>query len=204
MLKGNDKIQFKNTLSCSTRLFADVSIIESGHRFECCQRRQCGQSRPMRLQQISRLDSGRDIDRDFAVQHNFPEPVIRNRLFGRNPNRSFAARASDVSDADKVAVRSGDSNARFWRIATRVFGKGVESGYRTSFVARKRLDSIADVRAVRCLGGLLGSSNCIPAFGRNAGFRKSRQTGNPHLRMKETAIPARLERHAHEPTRPTV
>ena len=63
----------------------------------CWLKRRCaGQSRPMRLQRNSRPNSGRDVDRDFAVQHNFPEAVIRYRLFGRNPNRSFAARVLNV------------------------------------------------------------------------------------------------------------
>ena len=114
-------------------------------------------------------------------------------------------------DQQSFHTASGQSCLSLWRLECPVLahrGKGLrkrwEIGYRTTFVSRTRLDSTAGVRAVRCLPGLLVSSNCIPAVGGNAGFRKSRQTGNLHHRTKETAIPARLERHAHVPTRPTV
>jgi hypothetical protein len=36
-----------------------------------------------------------------AVQYAFPEAVVRARLNGTDPNRSFAARRLDVSDADE-------------------------------------------------------------------------------------------------------
>ena len=39
-------------------------------------------------------------ERVAAVQRGFPEAVVQHREIGRNPNRSFAARVSDVSHAD--------------------------------------------------------------------------------------------------------
>ena len=42
-----------------------------------------------------------------AVQHAFPEAVVRARLNGTDPNRSFAAWQLDVSHADK-----GDTTKR--------------------------------------------------------------------------------------------
>jgi hypothetical protein len=38
-----------------------------------------------------------------AVQHPFPEAVVRARLNGTDPNRSFAALQLEVSHADEAA-----------------------------------------------------------------------------------------------------
>ena len=44
------------------------------------ERRHCGLTGPVRPQQNSRPNSGRDVDRDFAVQNNFPKAAIRYKL----------------------------------------------------------------------------------------------------------------------------
>ena len=72
----------------------------------------------MRMQHDPSRWRRRGTTQRVAVQRNFPKAVIGYRLFGGNPNRSFAARAREVRDADFSAVRLSGLSVRFIRIVT--------------------------------------------------------------------------------------
>jgi hypothetical protein len=71
----------------------------------CVNDRVAGQSRLMRVQRNLPPLGGQVAEPVAALQHGFSKAAVQNGLTGRNLNRPFAAHVSDVSVADKTAVR---------------------------------------------------------------------------------------------------
>lgn len=110
-------------------------------------------------------------ERVAAVQRGFPEAVVQHREIGRNPNRPFAAPASDVSQADLVSFRCACANV------------SISSG-------AKKGPSLRETKMYERCHLLLFSNNGINFnFDQPLRFHKS---GHGHDRIDRTGIYAEL------------